>query len=224
MCVGGCIGTSLDYLNISKRACAVARRKAIPPPLSLGIDTWGLDFGLLGGDGGILGLPHGYRDSRFPSARESFFSKIPKERVYELTGIQFLPFNTLFQLETMACDGSPLLDVATDLLFMPDLLTYLLTGVKKTEFTFATTSQLYNTIKHDWEDELFEALGLRKSLMQDVVMPGAAIGEIEPEVADEVGIGAIPVIAVATHDTGSAPTRGTWRSTTSRRYGAGCWQ
>ncbi len=173
-------------------------------PLSLGIDAWGVDFGLLGSDGGILDLPYGYRDGRFQKASESFFRKMPKERVYELTGIQFLPFNTLFQLEAMARDRSPHLDAATDLLFMPDLLTYLLTGIKKSEFTIATTSQLYNTKKNAWEGELFEALGLPMSLMQEVVMPGTPIGNLAQEVADELGVEPIPVVSVATHDTGSA--------------------
>ncbi len=173
-------------------------------PTSVGIDTWGVDFGFLARDGSILGLPYGYRDSRTDGAMESFFKKIPRERVYELTGIQFLQLNSLFQLESMVRDKSPLLDAAADLLFMPDLLNYLLTGIKKTEFTFATTSQLYNPIKNDWEDELLSALGLSKSLMQAIVQPGTVIGPISQEIADEVGLGPIPVVAVATHDTGSA--------------------
>ena len=146
------------------------------PPQSVGIDTWGVDFGLLAGDGSILGLPYGYRDRRTEGAMESFFRKIPRDRIYELTGIQFLPLNTLFQLESMVRDESPLLTIATDLLFMPDLMHYLLTGIKITEFSFATTSQLYNPVKGDWEDELFSALDLPRTLMQPIVMPGEAIG------------------------------------------------
>ncbi len=174
------------------------------PPLSVGIDTWGVDFGLLAQDGGILGLPYGYRDRRTEGAMESFFAKLPRERVYELTGIQFLPFNTLFQLEAMVRDKSPLLDIATGLLFIPDLLTYLLTGIKKTEFTFATTSQLFNPIKNNWEDEIFAALGLPTEMMQDVVSPGDRVGETTSEIAEEVRLERVPVVAVATHDTGSA--------------------
>ncbi len=173
-------------------------------PLSVGIDTWGVDFGLLARDGSILGLPYGYRDHRTDGAMESFFEKLPRERVYELTGIQFLPLNTLFQLEAMVREGSPLLEVATDLLFIPDLITYLLTGVKATEFTFATTSQLYNPRTGDWEDELLAALGLPRTLMQEIALPGTMIGEPTAEVRAETGIGRVPVIAVATHDTGSA--------------------
>jgi len=173
-------------------------------PASVGIDTWGVDFGLLARDGSILGLPYGYRDSRTDGAMESFFRKVPRERVYELTGIQFLQFNSLFQLEAMVRDMSPLLDVATDLLFIPDLLNYLLTGIRKTEFTFATTSQLYNPIKKDWEEELLSALGLPKSLMQKIAQTGVIIGETTAEISKETGLAPIPVIAVATHDTGSA--------------------
>ncbi|RJP25790.1 MAG: rhamnulokinase [Candidatus Abyssobacteria bacterium SURF_5] len=173
-------------------------------PLSVGIDTWGVDFGFLANDGSILGLPYGYRDSRTDGAMESFFQKIPRERVYGLTGIQFLQLNSLFQLEAMVRDKSPLLSVARDLLFIPDLLTYLLTGVKKTEFSFATTSQLYNPIKEDWEEELLSALGLPGSLMQKIEQPGAVFGEIMPDVSKQTGLSPIPVIAVATHDTASA--------------------
>jgi rhamnulokinase len=174
------------------------------PPQSVGIDTWGVDFALLDGDGSILGLPYGYRDRRTEGAMESFFEKVPRDRVYEWTGIQFLPLNTLFQLESMVRDGSPLLTIATDLLFIPDLMHYLLTGIKITEFSFATTSQLYNPVKGDWEDELFSALDLSKALMQPIVMPGELIGKTSPQLVDETGLASIPVVAVATHDTGSA--------------------
>jgi rhamnulokinase len=173
-------------------------------PMSVGIDTWGVDFGLLANDGSILGLPYGYRDSRTDGAMESFFRKIPRKRVYELTGIQFLQLNSLFQLEAMIRDKSPLLEIATDLLFIPDLLTYLLTGVKKTEFTFATTSQLYNPIKKDWEEELLSALGLPRTCMQTIAQPGAIIGVLTADISKQIGMAPIPIIAVATHDTGSA--------------------
>ncbi len=187
-----------------KGGLRLSAREQDGPPRSIGIDTWGVDFGLLARDGSVLGLPFGYRDSRTEGAMESFFDKCPRERVYELTGIQFLPFNTLFQLEAMARDKSPQLEAAADLLFIPDLLNYLLTGIKKSEFTFATTSQLFNPIKNDWEDELFDALGLPKEIMQEIVAPGDMIGETTREIAAEVGMGPTPVAAVAAHDTASA--------------------
>ena len=191
----------LSHVKEGLRFCA---QDSDNRPASVGIDTWGVDFGLLADDGSILGLPFGYRDSRTDGAMESFFRKIPRERVYELTGIQFLQFNSLFQLEAMVRDKSPLLDVATDVLFIPDLLNYLLAGIKKTEFTFATTSQLYNPIKKDWEEELLSALDVRKSLMQEIVKTGSVIGETTSDVSKEIGLDPIPVVAVATHDTGSA--------------------
>ena len=191
----------IEHVKEGLRFCA---EKPNNRPSSMGIDTWGVDFGLLAGDGSILGLPYGYRDSRTDGAMESFFKTIPRERVYELTGIQFLQFNSLFQLESMVRDKSSLLDIATDLLFIPDLLNYLLTGIKRTEFTFATTSQLYNPIKMDWEEELFSALGLPRRLMQEIVQPGTVIGETSSEVSRETRLASIPVVAVATHDTGSA--------------------
>lgn len=195
------IFTLFEHIKEGLRLCS---KGPDGPPSSIGIDTWGVDFGLLARDGSILGLPYGYRDSRTDGAMDSFFAKLPRERVYKLTGIQFLPFNSLFQLEAMARDKSPLLEVATDLLFIPDLLNYLLTGVKTTEFTFATTSQLYNPVKADWEDELLSALGLPRTLMQDIVAPGNQIGNTSAEIDRETGLNKVPVVAVATHDTGSA--------------------
>lgn len=177
---------------------------ASPAPISMGVDTWGVDFALLDRAGDILGLPVAYRDKRTAGAMESFFARLPRERVYELTGIQFLPINTLIQLEAMVREKSPLLEIATDLLFMPDLFHYLLTGVKRTEFTFATTSQLYNPSARAWAGELFAALGLDQRIMQEVVQPGTTIGPLAAELAVEVGLPPLPVVAVATHDTGSA--------------------
>jgi len=190
-----------EHIKEGLRLCA---HEEGTPPESIGIDTWGIDFGLLASDGSVLGLPYGYRDGRTDGAMDSFFIKISRDRVYELTGIQFLPFNSLFQLEAMVRDKSPLLDAAADLLFIPDLLHYLLTGVKKTEFSFATTSQLYNPIKGDWEDELLSALGIPNKIMQEIVQSGTTLGVITQEIARETGFGPTPLVAVATHDTGSA--------------------
>ncbi|MDP8257575.1 MAG: rhamnulokinase family protein [Candidatus Alcyoniella australis] len=181
-------------------------------PASIGVDTWGVDFGLLDCQGNILGPPYSYRDDRTRGAMESFARKVPLERVYELTGIQLLPINTLFQLESMVREGSALLEAARDLLFIPDLLHYLLSGVKATEFSFATTSQLYNPTTKQWEPELLAALGLDRSLLQPIVQPGSVLGELSDDVAQQTAVGPLPLVAVATHDTGSAvvaaPTQG----------------
>jgi len=191
----------LEHVKSGLRACAV---DAGIRPESVGIDTWGVDFGLLDEKGQVLGLPFAYRDSRTRGAMESFFSRLPRERVYELTGIQLLELNSLFQLESMVRDGSPLLSRAQDLLFMPDLFHYLLADVRAAEFTFATTSQMYNPTNGGWDSEILGALGLPESLMQDVVQPGTVLGAIGPKIGAETGLGKVPLVAVATHDTGSA--------------------
>lgn len=171
---------------------------------SFAIDTWGVDFGFLDGEGEVLGMPYAYRDAHTQGAMEEFFKRMPRERIYNLTGIQFLPFNSLFQLQALKRDESSVLDAARDLLFMPDLFHYFLTGEKKTEFTFATTSQLYNPRKKAWEDELFDALGISKSLMQKIIQPGSFVGKLDSKIAKQLGWEDVPVVAVASHDTGSA--------------------
>jgi len=188
----------LDDIKAGMHVCAASE------PTSVGIDTWGVDFGLLAANGTLLGLPYSYRDKRTAGAMSRFLKLVPKRRVYELTGTQFLPINTLYQLCSMVRDKSPLLDVASDLLFMPDLLAYLLTGRKATEFTLASTSQLYNPAKRVWAAELFKALRLSKNLMQDVVQPGTEIGRLSPAIASEVGFKRTRVVATASHDTAAA--------------------
>lgn len=188
----------LDEVKAGMQTCAEEQ------PASIGIDTWGVDFGLLAADGTLLGLPYSYRDKRTTGAMQQFLRLVPKRRVYELTGIQFLPINTLFQLYSMWRDHSPLLKVATDLLFMPDLFNYLLTGRKATEFTIATTSQLYNPARRTWAAELLKAIGLPKGLMQDAVQPGTAIGPLLSSVATETGLKRSRVVATASHDTAAA--------------------
>jgi len=190
-----------ENMKDSLRICV---REAGAAPQSIGVDTWGVDFALLAKDGSIIGLPYAYRDRRTEGAMESFFRKMSPERIYELVGIQFLPLNTLFQLESMVRDLSPLLHVAEHLLFIPDLFHYMLTGIMKTEFTFATTSQLFNPLKMDWEDEIFAALGISKKIMQQVILPGTVLGPLNEETRHESGFPNVPVVAVATHDTGSA--------------------
>lgn len=171
---------------------------------SIGIDTWGVDFGLLAEDGTLLGLPFAYRDHRTDGIMDKFLEKHPRRWVYDRTGIQFLAVNTLYQLYSMVLADSPLLrGLASDLLFMPDLFHWLLTGIKKTEFTIATTSQLYNATRQVWDPDLCAAAGC-SALMQDIVQPGTVLGPLTPEICSETGTSAIPVVAVASHDTGSA--------------------
>jgi len=197
----------LSEVKSAMKACAEEQ------PISIGVDTWGVDFGLLAPDGTLLGLPYSYRDNRTAGAMSLFHRLVPRQRTFELTGIQFLPINTLYQLYSMKRDKSPLLDVAFNLLFMPDLLVYLLTGRKATEFTIATTSQLYNPTKQAWSAELLRALGLPRPFMQDIVQPGTEMGPLVPSVASEVGLKTTRVVATASHDTAAAvaavPAEGT---------------
>lgn len=173
-------------------------------PRTIGIDTWGVDFALLDGEGSLLGLPFAYRDYASGEAMREFCERLPRERIYELTGIQFLPFNSLYQLYALSRREPTLLNEAHDLLFMPDLFDYLLTGEKATEFTFATTSQLFNPRKSDWEEELLRELHLSGELLQPIVRPGTRVGRVRAEISRETGLAELPVVAVASHDTSSA--------------------
>lgn len=171
---------------------------------SMAVDTWGVDYALLAPDGSILGQPFAYRDSRTDRAMEMFFRVIPRERVYALTGIQFMQFNTLFQLFAMLQESPKVLAAASDLLFTPDFYNYLFTGKKKTEFTIATTSQMYSHCSHAWDGELLRALGLPAGVMKEIIEPGSVIGSLQESIAADIGMPRVPVIATASHDTAAA--------------------
>lgn len=173
-------------------------------PESVGVDTWGVDIALLDRNGMIVGLPYAYRDPRTDTAMEEVFKIIPKKELYLMTGIQLMQFNTLFQLYAYKRDRSPLLEITTDILFMPDALGYLFSGVKKNEFSIASTSQFLKPGKPEYEQKLFDAIDFDINLMQELVMPGTVLGNIKPEIQKETGSAAIPVVAVAAHDTASA--------------------
>ncbi len=173
-------------------------------PESVGVDTWGVDIALLDRNGMIVGLPYAYRDPRTDTAMEEVFKIVPQKELYRMTGIQFMQFNTLFQLYAYKRDHSPLMEIATDILFIPDALCYLFSGIKKNEFSIASTSQFLRPGKLEYEQKLFDALGLNSSLMQELVLPGTILGDLKPEVQKETGSKAIPVVAVAAHDTASA--------------------
>ena len=171
---------------------------------AIGIDTWGVDYGLLDAHGRLLSLPVHYRDLRTTGMREKVREIIPDEELFARTGTAYNTFNTLYQLCAMKAEGDPVLDQATDLLFMPDLLAYLLTGEKGTEYTVASTSELLNPYTRDWDMELMEKLGLPTRLLGEVKLPGTVRGRLLPEIATECGVGQVPVIAVGGHDTASA--------------------
>ena len=183
------------------RRCAAEHTRS---PLGIGVDTWGLDFGLLDAQGNLLGMPFSYRDQRTRGTMEAFHSKISRERLYQLTGLEYRPLYTVFQLYSMVRDRSPQLEMATDLLFIPDIFNYFFTGVKKTEFSFAAGSQLYNPATGNWDDEIFAQLTVPKSLMPEIVPTGTIIGELTENICARTGLKKVPVVAVASHDTSSA--------------------
>jgi rhamnulokinase len=174
------------------------------PLAGLGVDTWGVDFGLLDRHGHLLANPITYRDHRTDGMIEKVLAKMPAAEIYRHTGIQFSPINTLYQLYALVESASPLLDIAARLLFIPDLVNFLLTGRQVSEFTFATTSQLFNPQTRAWADPIFTRLGLPRHLMADIVEPGTVIGALRHELASGSGLGEVPVIAVGCHDTASA--------------------
>lgn len=171
---------------------------------SLGIDTWGVDFGLLGRGGTLLGNPRHYRDPHTEGYPEQAFSTFSKADIFRHTGIQFMRFNSLYQLLAMQRDKSPLLDAAETLLFMPDLFHYFLTGIKANEFTDASTSQLLDPTTRTWAWPVVEKFGLPRKIFGSLVKPGTVLGPLRPTVAAETGLQPIPVIAPGTHDTASA--------------------
>ncbi len=180
----------------------------------VGVDTWGVDFGLVGRDDTLLGNPVHYRDPRTDGMMEAAFGLVPRERIYEITGLQFLPINTLYQLLALKTANSPLLDVAETLLMIPDLFGWLLTGRRAGERTDASTTQLLDPVAGTWSDELCRGLGLPRAILPDLIEPGTELGPLRKSVADELGIGGpLTVIVPGTHDTASAvaavPTRGT---------------
>jgi rhamnulokinase len=167
----------------------------------IGIDSWGVDFGLLDGEGALVSNPYHHRDARTEGMMEKAFGFVPKEEIYQTTGIQFLPINTLYQL--LAMRGSPLLEAAETMLLIPDLMNYWLTGEKACEYTNATTTQLLDLEEGGWAGDLFEGMGLPSHILAPIVQPATQLGPLLPEVAEEVGAGP-PVFAVASHDTASA--------------------
>ena len=202
--IGGHFHWDIDglFTNIKNglRSCSQVEIR----PESVGVDTWGVDFGLLGGDGSLLDRPFAYRDHRTDGMMERFFEIVPRQRVYDLTGIQFMQLNSLFQLYASVLEDPGLFRRATRLLFMPDIFNYLLTGETKSEFTIATTSQMFNPRTADWDSELLSALSVPRSVMQDIVQPGTPLGSLRQSVAEETHLEGIGVTAVASHDTGSA--------------------
>lgn len=191
------------YRHIIEGLKIVAQKKDVEIT-SIGIDTWGVDFVCVGKDGGFLRQPYSYRDPHTAGAPEAFFKKVARKQVYEWTGIQVMNFNSLFQLDTLRRNNDSALAAADKLLFIPDALSYMLTGEMVTEYTIASTAQLVNANTRKPEDALLRELGLTESNFGRFVYPGEKIGTLTKEVQRMTGLGDIPVIAVAGHDTASA--------------------
>ena len=170
----------------------------------IGVDTWGVDFGFVFPDGDIRGNPFHYRDARTNGMFAKAFAKVPREQVFEQTGVQFMEINSLYQLLATQHTHPRLLESAETMLFMPDLFNYLFTGVRKAEFSIASTSQMYDPRKKQWATPMLEAMGLPTRILPEIVPSGTVIGQLTREVAEECGIGRAPVIAPASHDTASA--------------------
>lgn len=172
--------------------------------VSIGIDTWGCDHALLGPDGGLLGMPHQYRDPRFEGMAERMHGLMSEEEIFARTGIKTNFYNSSLHLLAEATKGNPALGIATNLLFVPDLLAYWLTGRQAVERTIASTSQLLDPRTGDWAWEVIDALGLPRGIFGPVVAPGTVLGPVRPEVGTLIGREGIPVVATACHDTASA--------------------
>ena len=173
---------------------------------SIGIDTWGVDFGLIDSEGKLMENPVHYRDARTVGLVDEAFKTMPKERLYGITGIQFMELNTLFQLISLKKYRPWMLERADKMLFMPDLFGYMLTGKMCAEYSIASTSQLIDLDNRTWSKEILDAFGIKESIFAPLVQPGTVLGELSKEICEECGVDPVPVISVCGHDTQSAIT------------------
>jgi rhamnulokinase len=199
-----------EELKIGLRKTAAETAGALD---GIGVDTWGVDFGLIGASGELLSNPIMYRDGHTDGIMDVIFQQVPRQRLFDATGIQFMKFNSLFQLAAMKRAHSSVLEAGQTMLFMPDLFHYLFSGVRKSEVSIASTSQMYDPRKKGWALPILTELGIPTRLLAEIVPSGTVLGDLSPHVAQECGVGRTPVIAPASHDTASAvaavPAEGT---------------
>jgi sugar (pentulose or hexulose) kinase len=216
-----------DVLRIwheMKQAIKIAYRKYGNNLVSIGVDTWGIDFALLDEKGMLIENPHTYRDPRTEGMMEEVFKKVPKEKIYERTGIQFIRINTLYQLYSMVYYNDPKLRIAKTFLMIPDLFNYWLTEEKFAEYTEATTTQFLNPCVKNWAFDVLEALGIPTHIFPEVIEPTTNLGKIHTKLASELGIPRdIEVVAPATHDTASAIAAGPMVSDDVGYVSSGTW-
>lgn len=191
-----------DEIRSGMRAAGERARHLGRPVHSIGVDSWGVDYGLVDSGGELIEQPICYRDERTQGVMDQVFGRLPREEIFERTGIQFLVFNTLFQLYAHAQAGIP--KAAAHLLLIPDLINFFLTGRATTEYSNATTTQLVNAKSETWDWEMIDCLDLPASLLAEIVPAGTDLGSVRPALVDELGLDGVRVIAPATHDTGSA--------------------
>ncbi len=194
----------LDQWRNIVEGLRVAKERYGDSVASVGVDTWGVDYGLLGSGDELLGNPYHYRDSRTNGVMEQAFDVVSREEIFAETGLQFMQFNTLFQLYAMKRQNPRLLDSAESFLMMPDLFHWLLTGEKANEFTNASTTQFHNPTTNQWSEMLFDRLGLPKKILGKVLPPGTTLGGLRSSVAEATGLSDVNVVLPGTHDTASA--------------------
>ncbi|WNR47113.1 rhamnulokinase [Paenibacillus roseipurpureus] len=194
----------LRLLHELKQGILQTKHRGYTAIESLAIDSWAVDFGLLAANGELLGNPYHYRDHHTDGVMAKVISEVGREKLYAATGLQFLQFNSIFQLYALKDNNPELLDRAATFLMIPDLLRYFLTGEKHSEYTNATTTQLYNATSLTWDTQLIEQLGLPASIFLPPVASGSRVGALSPSVCEELDVPSIPVIAVGEHDTASA--------------------
>lgn len=184
--------------------------------VSVGVDTWGVDFVLLSKTGEMLGQPYHYRDRRTHGVLEQTFQRVPRSEIFSQTGLQFMEINSLYQLVAMNQSNGPLVQLADRFLMIPDFFHWLLSGSRVVEFTNATTSQMFHPIHRTWSFDLLRQLKLPTQMFGDVVDPGTKLGSLRDEVARRTGLPRLDVVAPATHDTAAAvaavPTENTGRA------------
>jgi rhamnulokinase len=207
-----------------KQGLALAVDKFREQVVSVGVDTWGVDYALLDRNDELVGNPYHYRHPRTEGMLEEAFRRVPREDIYRRSGIQFMRLNTLYQLLAMAVQKSPQLAMAESFLMMPDLFHFWLSGEKVNEFTNATTTQFFDAVTGDWSRHLLEQMGIPTRLLQRVVPAATVLGELRSPIRSEARAGhAIRVVAPATHDTGSAVAATPLSDETSAYISSGTW-
>jgi len=195
---------ALGIFNELKKGLTIAGRQRNETLAGVAIDTWGVDLALLGQNNVLLGNPYHYRDSRYDGVMDRTFRRVSRQEIYDITGLQFMQFNTLFQLVQMVDEGHPVLKVAKRMLHMPDLFNWLMTGRDVSEYTIASTSQMLDARPRQWSLPLLQKLGIPTTILPEILQPGTIIGPMLGWLTEEAGLGRTSVIATAGHDTGAA--------------------